>query len=162
VAGPYAAWASWLTAFGRGEDLATTHLAPVGDEMGPHMQARILRRLNEAFVARQRRWEEALDRDLDVTGLTPLSLVDARTRLRPLVALTRNGLLPENVRTALREALAETIRSAQRGLEDAVRRQRSADHLLGILRTNTLTAALAEPPTAGAESHGPAGRTVIL
>lgn len=162
VPGPYAAWASWLTAFGRGTDLPTDHLSPVDADMGPHMQARLLHRVNEAFVARQRLWARALQRDLDVAGLTALSLVEIRVRLRPLVGLTRNALLPEAVRVALSDALAETVTSAQRNLEDAVRRlPHSTDVLLGVLRDNKLTAALAEPPPAD-EQHDRVGRTVIL
>jgi hypothetical protein len=163
VSGPYAAWASWLTAFGRGEDLSADQLVPVDEDMGPHMQSRVLQRLNEAFVARQRVWDQALVRDLDADGLSALTLVAARIRLRPLVALTRNPLLPDTVRTALRDALTETVRSAQRSIEDSVRRQPGAvDRLLGVVRENALTAALSEPPPVTAPRAGPAGRTVIL
>lgn len=167
VAGPYAAWSSWLEAFGRGEDLPNAHLVPVTDELGPHMQARVLHRLNEAFVARQQRWVEAFVRDRDAAPPTPFSLatnlVHARVRLRPLVALTRNELLPGNVRDALRDALAEAVRSSQRNLEDSVRRlPHDADVLLTTIRDNTLVSALREPVQTNENQTRPVGRGVIL
>lgn len=160
---PYAAWADWLDAFGRGVDLPGTHLIAVSDDMGPDMQVRVLRRLNEAFVARQELWVQAFMRDQDVLEPTPLALatnmIQARARLRPLVELTRNGLLPEVVRTALEDALATAVRSSQKNLLDAVRHE---DVLLTVVRDNDLTAALTAPSRATASEHRPAGRTVII
>lgn len=165
--GPYAAWASWLTAYGRGEDLPTTHLVPIGDDMGPDMQARVLQRLNEAFIARQARWAKAFERDRDVFELTPMrlaaNLVQARTRLRPLVDLCRNELLPEPVRAVFTEALGQAVRSTQNSLEDSVRRlPHGADQLLTVIRDNAITAALTAPSRVDEPEQRPAGRGIIL
>lgn len=165
--GPYAAWASWLAAFGRGEDLPITHLVPIGDEMGPDMQARLLRRLNEAFVARQDMWHGAFNRDQDTMGMTPLSLgtnmIQARVRLRPLVDLVRNDLLPAPVRAALADALAKAVRSTQRSLLDSVRRlPHGADVLHATVMDNDLTAALTAPSRVDGPGDRPVGRTIIM
>jgi hypothetical protein len=165
--GPYAAWASWLTAYGRGEDLPTTHLVPIGDDMGPDMQARVMQRLNEAFIARQQLWVKAFDRDRDAFDLTRLrlatNLVEARTRLRPLVDLCRNELLPEPVRAVFAEALGEAVRSTQNSLEDSVRRlPQGADELLTVIRDNALTVALTAPSRVDEAEQRPAGRSIIL
>jgi hypothetical protein len=165
--GPYAAWASWLTAYGCGEDLPSTHLVPIGDDMGPDMQARVLHRLNTAFVARQQLWVEAFERDQDAFELTRLrlaaNLVQARVRLRPLVDLCRNGLLPEPVRATLGDALGQAVRSTQNSLEDAVRRlPQGADVLLTVVRDNDLTAALTAPSRVDEPEQRPAGRGIIL
>jgi hypothetical protein len=161
--GPYAAWASWLTAFGRGEDLPSTHLVPIGADMGPDMQARVLQRLNAAFVARQELWVKAFARDRDAFELTRMSLatnmVQARARLRPLVELCRSQLLPEPVRSTLGQALGDALRSTQKSLEDSVR---GADVLLGILRDNDLTAVLVAPSRVDEPERRPTGRAVIL
>jgi hypothetical protein len=163
MANPYAAWADWLAAFGRGVDLPATHLVAVGDGMGPDMQARVLHRLNEAFVARQELWVLAFLRDQDVLEPTPLALatnmVQARARLRPLVELTRNELLPEPVRAALQDALATAVRSSQESLLDAVRGE---DLLLTVVRDNDLTTALTAPSRVDTPETGPVGRTVII
>lgn len=160
--GPYAAWASWLTAFGRGEDLPVTHLAPVGDAMGPDMQARVLQRVNAAFVARQELWAKAFARDRDAYDLTHLrlaaNLVLARERLRPLVRLCRNELLPEPARNALTDALTDAVRSTQKRLADAVRNDPT---LLTIVRDNDLVAVFSAPSRVG-EPERPTGRSVIL
>jgi hypothetical protein len=167
VASSYAAWADWLAAFGRGVDLPATHLVAVTDGMGPDMQTRVLRRLNEAFVARQELWVQAFLRDQEVLESTPLALatnmIQARVRLRPLVELTRNELFPEPVRAALREALVIAVRSSQENLLDAVRRQpHGMDVLLTIVRDNDLTAALTAPSRVDVPERGPAGRSVII
>jgi hypothetical protein len=163
MANPYAAWADWLAAFGRGVDLPATHLAAVSDEMGPDMQARVLHRLNEAFVARQELWVQAFMRDQEVLEPTPLALatnmIQARARLRPLVELTRSELLPEPVRAAFQDALAIAVRSAQDSLLDSVRRE---DLLLTVVRDNDLTAALTAPSRVDTTESRPAGRSVII
>jgi hypothetical protein len=156
---PYAAWADWLAAFGRGEDRPATHLAAVADDMGPNMQARVLHRLNEAFVARQELWSKALQRDLDtLPSALATNLIQARARLRPLVELTRSELLPEPVRAVLREALADAVRSTQDSLVDSVRRENT---LLAIVRDNDLTAALTAPSRVDGPETRPSGRTII-
>lgn len=163
MANPYAAWADWLAAFGRGVDLPATHLVAVADDMGPDMQARVLHRLNEAFVARQELWVQAFMRDQDVLEPTPLALatnmIQARARLRPLVDLTRNQLLPEPVRAAFQDALAIAVRSSQESLLDSVRRD---DLLLTVVRDNDLTAALTAPSRVDTPEKRAAGRTVII
>jgi hypothetical protein len=160
--GPYAAWASWLTAFGRGEDLPATDLVPVDDTMGPDMQARVLQRVNAAFVARQDLWSKAFARDQDAFDLTHLrlatTLVQARERLRPLVGLCRNDLLPESARAALTDALTDAVRSTQQRLADAVRRDPA---LLTVVRDNDLTAVFSTPSRVDVPER-PAGRSVIL
>lgn len=156
---PYATWADWLTAFGRGEDRPTTQLVAVTDDLGPDMQARVLHRLNEAFVARHRLWVTALQRDLDtLPAALATHLVQARARLRPLVELTRSALLPEPVRDVLQEALADAVRSTQDSLANDVRRE---DALLAVVRDNDLTAALTEPSRVDEPEPRPSGRTII-
>lgn len=167
MANPYAAWADWLAAFGRGVDLPATHLAAVSDDMGPDMQARVLYRLNEAFVARQELWVQAFVRDQDLLEPTPLALaanmIQARARLRPLVDLTRSELLPEPVRAALQDALGIAVRSSQENLLDSARRQsEGADVLVTIVGDNDLTAALTAPSRVDTPERGPVGRTVII
>jgi hypothetical protein len=160
MSNPYAAWADWLAAFGRGADLPATNLAPVADGMGPTMQARILHRLNEAFVARQQLWITAFQRDLDVLGPASLatSMVAARARLRPVVELTRSELLPEPVRTALGDALAAAVRETQNSLLDDVREHTTE---LAVVRDNDLTAALTAPSRVDEPESRPSGRTIM-
>jgi hypothetical protein len=156
---PYAAWADWLTAFGHGEDRPATHLVAVTEELGPDMQARVLHRLNEAFVARHQLWVKALQRDLDaLPSALATHLVQARARLRPLVELTRSELLPGPVRDVLQEALADAVRSTQDGLVNDVRQE---DDLLAVVRENDLTVALAAPSRVDEPESRPSGRTII-
>lgn len=167
MANPYAAWADWLAAFGRGVDLPATHLAAVSDDMGPDMQARVLYRLNEAFVARQELWVQAFVRDQDLLEPTPLALatnmIQARARLRPLVELTRSELLPEPVRAALQDALGIAVRASQESLVDSVLHQpQGMDVLLTVVRDNDLTAAFTAPSRVDTPKCGPLGRTVII
>jgi len=167
VSGPYAAWASWLDAFGRGEDLPTTHLPPISEEMGPDMQERLLRRINQAFVARQDWWVAAFVRDREQAEPTPLglatNLIDARARLRPLVALTRSELLSAPMRAVFGEALEKVVRDSQRNLENSVRRQtHNVDAMLTTVRENDLTRALTTPSTVDSPRNRPGGRTIIV
>jgi hypothetical protein len=164
---PYAAWADWLAAFGRGQDLPTTHLLALGDSMGPDMYSRVLYRLNEAFVARQELWVEAFVRDSAMLDRTPLALatnmIQARARLRPLVDLTRNELLPEPVREVFAEALTDVVDSMQENLANSVRQSaHGADTLLTVVRDNDLTAALTAPSRVDVPETRPSGRTVIM
>lgn len=171
VPGPYGAWVAWLDAFARGEDRPCGHLVRIGEELGPHMQARLLARLADAFHERQRRWNDALVRDLAAVDGTPLSLAAALTaakaRLAPLVRLAENPLLPRELRAEIRRALTETVRSAQRSLEDsASRNPMGTDRLVGVVRENSLETALAGAPAMQrpeqARSAVPPGRRVIL
>lgn len=162
----YAAWADWSASFGRGEDRPSTHLRPVDDAMGPDMRARVLYRLNQAFVARQELWMKAFNRDRDTlertTSALATNMIQARARLRPLVELTRSHLLPEADRAAFRDALDKVVRSTQQSLEDSVRRSsHGRDEALAVVRDNDLTAALTAPSRVDGPGAGPSGRTVI-
>jgi hypothetical protein len=158
---------SWLAAFGRGEDLPAGHLTPIDAELGPQMAERLARHVADAFHGRVRRWEEAFSRDQQLLlahperAVTVLAVVlaDARKRLAPLVAFTVHPGLPEQLRTSLADALRETISSAQRSLQDAVRD--APVPLRNAVRQNSLEPALTRP--AAAAPTGPArGRRVIL
>lgn len=170
--GHYAAWASWLDAFAKGTDLPSQHLAPVDDDLGPHMQERLLLRLKTAFETRAQRWGETLRRHLAVGTVRQAAelgavLAAARGRLQPLRALAADVRLPEQARTAMVDALREMVHSAQDSLENSVRRQpQDAERLLAVVRENSLLAALA-PSTLPAtpQPHQPlppVGRRVIL
>jgi hypothetical protein len=165
--GPYAAWVSWLAAFGRGEDLPAGHLPPVGADVGPQMAERLARHVADAFHDRVRRWQDAFTRDQQLLLARPdravtvlaIVLADARKRLGPLVAFTVHPGLPAELRTSLADALRETISSAQRSLEDSVRDAPVV--LRDAVRQNSLEPALARPPAPA--PAGPArGRRVIL
>lgn len=168
--GPYAAWASWLDAFARGEDLPDHHLPPVDEQLGPHMQQRLLQRVAAAFQARARIWNETLRRHLaasaarDPAELGAL-LVAARGRLQPLRELAASSRLPSEVRQSLHDALSEMISGAQQNLEHSVRRQpHDAERLLAIARENSLAGALKPPRMPAHRTQPPpaAGRRVIL
>lgn len=168
--GSYAAWASWLGAFARGEDLPNHHLSPVDDQLGPHMQERLLQRVAAAFEARARTWNETLRRHLaagvarDPTELGSL-LVAARGRLQPLRELTTNSRLPAEVQQRLHDALSEMISGAQQNLEHSVRSQpHGAERLLAVARENSLAGALTSPrmPTHHPQPPPAVGRRVIL
>lgn len=168
--GPYAAWVSWLDAFGRGEDLPSGHLTVVDEQLGPQMVGRFLERLETAFRARAERWGDTLRRHLDVGPLgspTELAaiLVAARRRLRPLTALANDRRLPEQVRTSLSTALREMTEQAQDSLEQAVRRKPvGADRLIATVRENRLTTvpSPAPRPASPGAPPPPVGRRVIL
>ena len=168
--GSYASWVSWLDAFARGEDLPDQHLSAVNEQLGPHMQQRLLQRVAAAFEARARMWNETLSRHLaaSVAG-EPAELgallVAARGRLQPLRALSTDHRLPAEVRQSLAEALSEMIRGSQENLEHSVRRApQEAERLLAVARENSLAGALASPrmPAHRTQPPPPAGRRVIL
>lgn len=165
--GPYAAWVSWLAAFGRGEDLPAGHLPPIDAELGPQMVERLARHVADAFHDRVRRWQEAFSRDQQLLlarperamTVLPVVLADARKRLGPLVTFTVHPGLPAELRTSVADALRETISSAQRSLEDSVRD--APVSLRNAVRQNSLEPALTRP--AAPSPAGPArGRRVIL
>jgi hypothetical protein len=171
--GPYAAWASWLEAFSRGEDLPDRHLAPVDEQLGVEMRGRLLVRLEAAFRARAQLWADVLRRQLDAGALRGLSevattLVAARNRLQPLRRLAADPRLPEEVRSALTDALRTMVNEAQESLEQSARRQpRGAEQLLALMRENNLPAALTVPTSAGvalppSAPASPPGRRVIF
>lgn len=168
--GPYAAWASWLDAFARGEDLPSHHLSPVDQQLGPHMQQRLLQRVAAAFQTRARMWNETLRRhlaasaDRDPTEFGAL-LVAARGRLQPLRELSTNSRLPSEVRQSLHDALSEMVSGAQENLEHSARRApHDAERLLAIARENSLAGALKSPRMPAHRTQPPpaAGRRVIL
>lgn len=169
--GDYAVWASWLDAFGRGEDLPDTHLAPVDERMGPHMQERLLRRVAAAFECRAQRWSDTLTRHLASGAVgrpaeLAAALVAARGRLRPLQRLAGDQRLPEAVRTSLAAALTQLLTSTQDSLERSARNNpATAQQLLAVVRANTLLAghAVAAGPAGPAgQVPPPVGRRVIL
>jgi hypothetical protein len=171
IPGPYAAWVSWLDAFARGEDLPNQHLSTVDEQLGPHMQQRLLRRVAAAFEARARLWNEALSRHL-AAGVARepaelgVLLVAARGRLQPLRELSTDSRLPAEVRQSLHDALSGMIRGSQQNLEHSVRRQpQDAERLLAIARENSLAGALTSPRMPAHRTQPPpppAGRRVIL
>jgi hypothetical protein len=171
--GPYAAWASWLDAFSRGENLPDRHLMAVDEQFGAHMRSRLLARLEAAFRARAELWAQTLRRQLDAGPLRGPSelattLVAARNRLQPLRAVAGDPRLPEEVRTALADALRKMVNEAQESLERSARRQpHGAEQLLAVMRDNNLPAALTAPsPRADAHRAAapgpPVGRRVIF
>ena len=171
--GPYAAWASWLEAFSRGEDLPDRHLAAVDDQFGAQMRGRLLVRLEAAFRARAELWAAVLQRHLDAGPLRGPSelattLVAARNRLQPLRRLSADPRLPEEVRSALADALRKMVNEAQESLERSARRQpHGAEQLIAAMRENNLPAALTAPPSAPAAARPatpapPVGRRVIF
>jgi hypothetical protein len=173
--GPYRAWASWLEAFGRGEDLPNRHLVPLDEHLGVAMRERLLDRLAAAFRARADIWADMLRRHLAAGAIREprelgATLVAARARLQPLRALAADLRLPEEVRTALTDALREMVAEAQRSLESSARREpRGAEELIAVIRENHLSAALSVPiHPAGPAAQGrpqpppPVGRRVIL
>jgi hypothetical protein len=171
--GPYASWASWLDAFGRGEDLRSEHLVTLDERVGPHMQQRLLQRVAAAFEARAQLWADRLRRRLGAGALRShaelaYALVNARGGLAPLLRLADDARLPEPVRTELRAALRTMVDNAQRSLEDSVRvGQGGSEPLVAVIRENSLVAALtARPaPTGGRPAADPpavTGRHLIL
>ena len=168
VPGQYAAWASWLDAFGRGEDLPDTHLTPIDERMGPHMMERMLRLLAAAFEARAKRWGDLLTRHLaseTVRRPSELSaaLVAARGRLRPLRRLADDRRLPEQVRAELAKSLVQMLSTAQDSLEQSARRQAGgSEQLLALVRTNSLLVAPPPAATTPIPSARPTVRRVIL
>jgi hypothetical protein len=169
--GPYAAWVSWLDAFARGEDLPNQHLCAVDEQLGPHMQQRLLRRVAAAFEARARVWNETLGRHLAASvAREPAELgallVAARSRLQPLRELTTESRLPAEVRQRLSDALSEMIKGSQQNLEHSVRRApQGAERLLAVARENSLAGALTSPRMPAHRTQPPppaAGRRVIL
>lgn len=163
----YGAWSAWLDAFARGDDLPAGALAPVDDRLGPHVQERVVRRIQEAFEARQALWLATFQRRLSVTSpsdqVTELAsaMIAARRRALPLRTLARSPLLPDDVRTALTDALTTMLRSTQQSIADSLRHARP--EVQAAVRDNSLLRALtvevaAPPPTPPARS----GRRVIL
>jgi len=167
--GPYAAWVSWLEAFGRGEDLPIGHLAPIDPRMGPKMFERLMVQVNKAFAARQRLWTEALGRDVrglsgdTVTGVASVVVVltGARRRLAPLRAFTEHPAFTPKMRDTLRESLEKTVSSAQKSL---VKTTKDAPfELQSAVRGNDMLRALAPPPPPVPPTSAPRqGRRVIL
>lgn len=164
--GPYADWRAWLDAFAEGTDPPSGHLAPIDEQMGPHVQERLMRHISEAFARRQRRWADTFQRDLGALLGDPgraahalaAAMTSARTRLAPLRRLCTLPAIPPALRDELKSALDETVRSSQRSLEDSVRH--ASTELQAVVRANRLTAAPASPPPAP-RRPGP-GRRVII
>jgi hypothetical protein len=165
--GPYAAWVSWLDAFGRGEDAPSGHLTPVDQGLGPEMLARLTAHVATAFHDRQRRWSAALVRDQQLLLADPANagtaiaviLHNARTLLAPLVAFTALAVFPAQLRENLRTALEQTVRSAQQSLADSARE--APEQLRNAIAANSLLPALTRPSTA-AHTGPPPVRRVIL
>jgi hypothetical protein len=177
VSGPYADWTGWLDAFSRGETPPADHLVPLDAELGPHVQQRLAERVAAAVFARTDLWSKLLQRDLSHAagrGATAMesALIEARSRLRPLVALAHNTLLPEELRTQLSDWLRRTLTMTQRDLEDSARRSPvESGRLQTIVRSTSLLTVLDAPQAAtgiGVGSPPPAfpgrqqGRRVIL
>ncbi|WP_330277840.1 hypothetical protein OG205_20500 [Lentzea sp. NBC_00516] len=160
--GPYADWRAWLDAFAKGIDLPAEHLAPIGEQMGPHVQERLMRHIAEAFAQRQRRWADTFQRDLGTLTGDPVHalaaiLASARTRLAPLRKFCASPAMTPALREELTSALDETLRSSQRSLEDSVRHAPIA--LQAVVRDNRLTTAPPPLPAPGGQSPG---RRVII
>ncbi|HEX4722841.1 MAG TPA: hypothetical protein VH333_10030 [Pseudonocardiaceae bacterium] len=166
--GPYAAWVSWLAAFGRGEDPPSGHLTRVDQSLGPEMLARLTSHVATAFHDRQRRWSDALVRDQQLLRIDPANagtaiavvLHNARALLAPLVAFTAMPLFPTELRENLRTALAQTVRSAQQTLVDSARE--APEELRNAIAANSLLPALTRPPTARPPTGSAPVRRVIL
>ncbi|MEU5692280.1 hypothetical protein [Actinosynnema sp. NPDC020468] len=157
---------SWLDAYSRGEDPPSAHLRPVDPRVSPQAFERWAEHLNRAFTLRQRRWADTLNRDVravsDVASVAAV-LHNAKARLAPLRALLAHPALPEAAREGLAQALADTVRSAQRTLEDSARDAPFA--LQAAVRENSMPTALTAPPAPPpppARSGPPPGRRVIL
>jgi hypothetical protein len=165
--GSYAAWVTWLEAFGRGEDLPDRHLQRVDGQLGPQMFERLLSHVNTAFRERQRRWNDVLVRDLralspssaDAVTAIEVMMTSARTRLASLRAFADHPAFPEDLRQLLRDALADTVRSAQTTLEDSTRR--APFEVQSAVRRNTMTVPLTRP-TGPTQPGPPPGRRVII
>ncbi|MFD9736270.1 hypothetical protein [Umezawaea sp. NPDC059074] len=166
--GPYAAWVSWLEAYGRGEDLPIGHLAPIDPRMGPEMFERLMAQVDKAFTARQRRWTEALGKDLrglsgdPVNGVSAVAVVlnNARRRLGPLRAFTEHPAFTSEMQESLRDSLKKTVKSAQ---ESLVKTTKYAPfELRAAVRDNDLLRALPSPPAVPLTQAPPQGRRVIL
>ncbi len=165
--GPYADWRAWLDAFAGGTDLPSGHLAPIDEQMGRHVQERLVRHVSEAFARRQRRWADTFQRDLGTLLGDPgravqalaAAMTSARTRLAPLRRLCALSAMPPVLRDQLSSALDETVRSSQRSLDDSVRH--APIELQAVVRANRLTAAPAPSPPPAPGRQGP-GRRVII
>ncbi|KOV87218.1 hypothetical protein [Nocardia sp. NRRL S-836] len=160
--GPYADWRAWLDAFAEGTDLPAEHLAPICEQMGPHVQERLMRHIAEAFAQRQRRWADTFQRDLGALAGDPVhalaaTLASARTRLAPLRRFCASPAMPPALRDELTSALDETVRSSQSSLDDSVRHAPIA--LQVVVRDTRLTTAPPPPPAPGRQSPG---RRVII
>jgi hypothetical protein len=156
-----------LDAFAVGETLPSSHLSVIDDGMGPHMQERLVAKTARAFEQRVRLWLDGLTRDLaapparTIGGLAA-TLVDARSRLRPILALTQSALLPSALCDELRAALGRDLDAVQKSLEKSVTPgSPNADQILAAIRANRLDAPLAAATHQSAE-RSPGGRSVIL
>ncbi|GHH44277.1 hypothetical protein [Lentzea cavernae] len=166
--GPYADWRAWLDAFAEGADQPSGHLAPIDEQLGPHVQERLLRHVSEAFARRQRRWADGFQRDLRSLLGDPgravhalaAAMTSARTRLAPLRRFCELPAMPPALRDELTSALDETVRSSQRSLEDSVRH--APIELQAVVRGNRLTAAPAPPSPPPAPGRQSPGRRVII
>ncbi|MCR3750276.1 hypothetical protein [Lentzea californiensis] len=166
--GPYADWRAWLDAFAEGTDLPSAHLAPIDEQMGPHVHERLLRHVSEAFSRRQRRWADAFQRDLGTLAGDPgravhslaAAMVSARTRLVPLHRFCALPAMPQALRDELKSALDETLRSSQRSIEDSVRH--APMELQAAVRGNRLTAPPAPPSPPPPPGRQSPGRRVII
>jgi hypothetical protein len=164
---PYAAWVSWLNAFGSGEDRPSGHLTPVDERLGPDMLARLTAHVATAFHDRQRRWSAALARDQQLLRVDPANagtaiavvLHNGRTLLAPLVAFTALPLFPAELQENLRTALEQTVRSAQQSLADSARE--APAELRNAIAANSLLPALTRPPTVGHTGPPPVRRVIL-
>ena len=152
---PTAIWPQWTTS------------------SAPRCAGGLLVRLEAAFRARAELWAAVLHRHLDAGPLRgpnelATTLVAARNRLQPLRRLSADPRLPEEVRSALADALRKMVNEAQESLERSARRQpHGAEQLLAVMRENNLPAALTAPPSAPGAARPatpapPVGRRVIF
>jgi hypothetical protein len=151
-----------------------TQLPAIAEQLGPEMQVRLLDHISRALMARQNRWAKQLEADLKhAQPMTPHKLsqvlVNARSRLAAIAAVSRSPLLSADVQDEIRSALAKTAKSAQESLEHSVRNNHAATNtLLGVVRQHSLLQGLSHQAIdahLAQEARSPApgiGRRVIL
>lgn len=168
----YNAWVDCLSRFADGDDAALDEMSLLQVEWQPGVAERLTVRVAAAFQQRLSELQRRLQRDLDaglgdVAGVGQ-SLTRARSRLLPLVRLSRLPNLPPQVQASLADELARIVGDMDEALEHSVdRRSQVGIELLAQIRQNRLSVALAtdvqdRASEAATPAAGPSRRAIIL
>lgn len=169
VTGDYAAWADWLTRFGRGEMHEIAGLpAMSGDALGVAAAQRFAARCGAALDARLGLWARGLDRDRSRAAQPDelrLVLVNARNRLVPVRRFVGSDLLFAELRDGLTEALATVLTTLQDDLDRQASRAPLTvrEAMIKVIRDVPLTRVVdVAPPAASPPVPAASGRRVLF
>ena len=150
----YKSWVTALRAWSRDPSVSLDSLPPLSrDSFSPTTYARLLDHMGTAVGTMMRGWKDSFIRDWKAAlGAGDLhsaeaARVEARRRLLPRRGLARHPGLPEEIRTALMDALRKDVDSIQQQLEEGVQAvsqsttptvRQQQEQLVRLVRTSSM------------------------